>query len=101
MFMRFLGGGIGHKVTDFVQQRSSESICATTELDVQDEEIVVENIEYEPQDEGEVREEDDVLEDVDLDEELDFGYADEDEGSAAEESEQDANSEDDEDSCGL
>jgi hypothetical protein len=96
MFMRFLGGGIGHKVTDFVQQIGPESIHTTTELDVQDELIAAENVEDVPQDEDRVLDEDDDAEEVDLEEEVDYGYADADVRSATEESEQDADSEDDE-----
>jgi len=100
MFMRFLGGGVGHKVTDFVQQIRPESICTATEPDVQDEGIAAEHVEDEPQVEGGVLDEDGDVEDVDLDKEVDFGYAD-DVGSAVEESEQDMDSEDDEDGYKL
>jgi hypothetical protein len=97
MFMRFLGGGVGHKVTEFVQQIRPESICMATERskpDIQDEGITAEHIEDQLQVEGRVLDEDDDMEDVDLDEEVDFGYAD-DVGSRVDESEQDMDSESD------
>jgi hypothetical protein len=94
MFMRFLGGGIGHKATDFVRQRRPETIREVTEYDIQEEEIAAEDIE----DLHQV--EDGDVEEVDPDEEGDFGYADG-EGQEAEGSEQEIVSEDEEDEYDL
>jgi hypothetical protein len=94
MFMRFLGGGIGHKVTESVPQRRPESGREAAEPDIWEEEIVAEDAEDEPQVEDMALEEDLDVEEVDLDEEADFGYVDREESAA--ESDPDADSEDDE-----
>jgi hypothetical protein len=100
MFMRFLGGGIGHKATDFVRQRRPETIRDVTEYDIQEEEIAAEDIEDPHQVEDADLEEDGDMEEVDPDEEGDFGYADG-EGQEAEGSEQEIVSEDEEDEYDL
>jgi hypothetical protein len=87
MFMRFLGGGIGHKVTEFVPQRRPESGHEAAEPDIWEEEIIGEDAEDEPWVEDMALEED-------LDKEADFGYVDCKESAA--ESDPDADSEDDE-----
>ena len=75
MFMRFVGGGIGHKATDYIQQ--STPVCVRDEgPDVQDEGAVP----HGTQDHAQAGEDDvDVdgdPEEGDADEEVDYGYAD-------------------------
>jgi len=81
MFMRFLGGGIGHKVTEHVQQNIVSSqreghddseTAENSEGDI----FINENTETEPTDHQENGDENDSedIEEVDVDEELDFGY---------------------------
>ena len=79
MFMRFLGGGIGHKVTEHVQQNfvtdRHEDDHETTQ-NVEGNEPIIEGMDTEPVDyEGQGDENEDI-EEVDANEELDFGYRD-------------------------
>ena len=109
MFMRFLGGGIGHKATDHLQQRTPTCVHdETSDPHDDDEDIIPHNAQDHTQVEG-----DDVLdgdlEEVETDEEADYGYADilesegessegegEGEGEGEDEEETDANEDDDE-----
>jgi hypothetical protein len=100
MFMRFLGGSVGHKATDFVLQRRPETVHEQNEYDIQEEEIAPEDIEDVCQVEDTDLEEDRDVEEVDSDEESDFGYANG-EGQGAEESEQDIVSKDEKDGYNL
>ena len=74
MFMRFLGGGIGHKVMEHIQQNIVDSRDEDDHETTQNAErniFIFENTETEPigcEDENE------VIEEVDTNEELDFGY---------------------------
>jgi len=74
MFMRFLGGGIGHKVMEHIQQNIVDSRDKDDHKTTQNAErniFIFENTETEPigcEDENE------VIEEVDANEELDFGY---------------------------
>lgn len=70
MFMRFLGGGIGHKATDHLQQRAPT--CVHDEApDPQDGDSIPHNTQDHTQ-----ADVDGGCEEVDTDEEADYGYAD-------------------------
>ena len=73
MFMRFLGGGIGHKVTDHVEQITPTRVRDEAP-DLHNEDTIPQNMQ------DHTREDDDDVvgdpEEVDADEEADYGYAD-------------------------
>lgn len=81
--MRFIGGGIGHKVTDHVQQR--HPICVhyeEPELELPDEDVIPHTPAYAQAEEGDDTNGDaeevdanEGPEEVDTDEEADYGYA--------------------------
>jgi hypothetical protein len=76
MFMRFVGGGIGHRATDYLEQSVSE-LAPEIVPDTQEE--IGDDIEIECQDppfDGDDGDEDGELEEVNSDEEVDFGYGD-------------------------
>lgn len=75
MFMRFVGGGIGHKSTDYIQQDTP--ICVHDEAvdEVNDEDIMPINTQGHTQAEENVDADGDQDE-VDAEEEADYGYAD-------------------------
>jgi len=92
MFMRFVGGGIGHKVTDYVQQRSP--ICIHyEEPELPDEDVIPHSTpayaqaeegddedrgaeEVDPNGDPEEVDANRGPEEVDTDEEADYGYVD-------------------------
>jgi hypothetical protein len=67
MFMRFVGGGIGHKATDYLQERTPTGSIPDEAPDPQIEDAgnIPQNTQDRTQDE-----------EVDIDEEADYGYAD-------------------------
>lgn len=72
MFMRFLGGGIGHRATDHLQQRTPT--CIRDEVpDPHDEDIPHNRQDHTQAEDGDG---DGDPEEVDTDEEADYGYAD-------------------------
>jgi len=72
MFMRFLGGGIGHIATDDLQQRTS--MCGRDEgPDPHDEDILDNTQDHTQGEDDDVDGDPDKLE---ADEEIDYGYAD-------------------------
>jgi len=107
MFVRYMGGGIGHKVTNHIPQAKAGR-ATETGGDVQEDLIVDDagNVEDEPHleeygadEDGHDGDGDGDMEEVNADEEADFGYGDSDE-SEGEESEDEDDS-DGEDECAL
>jgi hypothetical protein len=105
MFMHYIGGGIGHKVTNHILQARAGR-TTKTEGDIQEDLIVddVGNIEDEPHlnmygadEDGHNEDGDRDVKEVNMDEEADFGYRDS-EGSEGEES-KDEDDSDGEDKC--
>jgi hypothetical protein len=92
MFMRFLGGGIGHQATKHLEQRTPNRI-REEEPDLSDEDsesdITPHNTEDHTQNKDVIMDRD--LDEADADEEADYGYADnmesEDDDSEGEETE--------------
>jgi hypothetical protein len=85
MFMRFVGGGIGHRVTDYLEESVSDLVS-----DRDNQEDIGSDIEIERQTpplDGDDADEDAELEEVNSDEEVDFGYGDgaDSEGEASDE----------------
>jgi len=73
--MRFVGGGIGHKASDNIQQRTPSCISdEAPELYDNSEEVIPHNTQDHAQVEGDIYAEGDP-EEVDTDEEADYGYA--------------------------
>jgi len=93
--MRFVGGGIGHKATEYIQQRTP--VCVPAEgPDVQDEDIILDNTQDDPQGAGDDVDEDGDPEEVDVDEEIDYGYVDGLEGEDKDSEDEAENDNDDE-----
>jgi hypothetical protein len=84
MFMRYIGGGIGHRATDFIKQSitaepTSETLPNTQEVEdtTASFEGITENVpQHHPQLGGDDIEEDADSEGVDSEEEEEFGYGD-------------------------
>jgi hypothetical protein len=104
MFMRYLGCGIGHKVTEHIRQTTTQR-ATETEADIQEDLAVddAENLEAEPyldeydaDEDGDDGKGNEDVENVDTDEEADFGYGDSENSEEAEsEDEDDSDGEDD------
>lgn len=75
--MRFVGGGIGHKATDHLQQRTPIGVPEEVP-DLQDEDIQHNTQDHtqEEEDHGNDEEDQEDPEEVDTDEEVDYRYAD-------------------------
>jgi hypothetical protein len=76
MFMQFVGGGIGHKASDNIQQQTPSYISdKAPNLYDNSEEVISHNTQDHAQMEGDIYVEGDP-EEVDTDEEADYGYTD-------------------------
>jgi hypothetical protein len=103
MFMHYLGGGIGHKITEHIPQARAGR---ATETEGDQEDLAVDdarNVEAEPHldeyaadEDGDDGDGNGDVEDVDTDEEADFGYGDS-EKSEGEESEDEDDSDGEQD----
>jgi hypothetical protein len=95
MFMRFVGGGIGHKATDYIQQ--STPVCVRDEApDVQDEVIIPHDTHDHAREGGDDVDVDGDPEEVDIDEEVDYGYGDDLESEDKDSEGEEENDDDDE-----
>jgi hypothetical protein len=93
--MRYIGGGIGHKATNFIKQTIPEpapEIRPNTQEDTADFEEITSDVSTIPHRAHPQVGEDDIEEDLDLEkvdseEEVDFGYGNDTDGDASEEEE--------------
>ncbi|KAH9953546.1 hypothetical protein BC827DRAFT_1145930 [Russula dissimulans] len=100
MFVRFLGGGIGHKVTEHIQQK-----VITTRHEYNDEMMgnsegnnaIIQDTETETTSYQEQEDQNEEIEEVDANEELDFGYGADPEHEEEGASEREEDSDDEED----
>ena len=101
MFMRFLGHGIGHKVTEsYIHERTPEhAMTPNTELDLEEDEIGAHDIEIlrDGKDGGDEDTDIEEVESVDAEEEADFGYENEQDRGNNKQDEQEDSEDDDDD----
>ena len=94
MFMRFVGGGIGHKASDNIQQQTPSHISdEAPDLSDNPEEVIPHNTQDHARVEGDLYAEGDP-EEVDTDEEADYGYTDDRESECRDSEGEDSEGED-------
>ena len=103
MFMRFVGSGIGHKANDYSQQILSASVPDELEPEVPNlhdnrGDNTQDNTQDQAQGEGGDHDVEEDCEEVDMDEEADYGYTDDtDQGSECEDDNSEGNNSESED----